>query len=157
MATAAQFWARTRGNGECLNFPEKASIHGLRYKRCPVCSGFHKVVAHVPLCTPCLTEIEPTCLAIGCLVMWFYLTNLLIAGNVGVMIFFTVAVAPAIFTALPPEWSAAFVRKFFPRYFFFLGITTTAAFGSPLASTAPVTTNTPPPLKRCIGSAKAST
>jgi hypothetical protein len=61
--------------------------------------------------------------------MWPYLTNLLIAGNVGIMVFFTVAVAPTIFTALPPQWSAAYVRKFFPKYFFFLGATTAAAFG----------------------------
>jgi hypothetical protein len=59
--------------------------------------------------------------------MWPYLTQLLIAGNVGIMVFFTVAVAPTIFTALPPEWSAAYVRKFFPKYFFFLGVTTAAA------------------------------
>ena len=37
--------------------------------------------------------------------MWLYLTQLLIAGNVGIMVFFTVTVAPTIFTALPPEWS----------------------------------------------------
>ena len=59
--------------------------------------------------------------------MWPYLSNLLLAGNVGIMVFFTVAVAPTIFTALPPEWSAAYVRKFFPKYFFFLGVTTVAA------------------------------
>jgi FtsH-binding integral membrane protein len=59
--------------------------------------------------------------------MWPYLTHLLIAGNVGIMVFFTVTVAPTIFTALPPQWSAAYVRKFFPRYFFFLGVTTAAA------------------------------
>lgn len=59
--------------------------------------------------------------------MWPYLSHILIAGNVGVMVFFTVAVAPTIFTVLPPEWSAAYVRKFFPRYFFFLGLTTATA------------------------------
>jgi hypothetical protein len=59
--------------------------------------------------------------------MWAYLSNLLIAGNVGIMVFFTVAVAPTIFTALPPQWSAAYVRMFFPKYFLFLGITTAAA------------------------------
>ena len=59
--------------------------------------------------------------------MWSYFANLLIAGNVGIMVFFTVAVAPTIFTALPPEWSAAYVRKFFPKYFLFLGVTTSAA------------------------------
>lgn len=64
--------------------------------------------------------------------MWPYFTNLLIAGNIGIMIFFTVAVAPTIFTALPPEWSAAYVRKFFPKYFFFLGVTTSFALGTAL-------------------------
>ena len=63
--------------------------------------------------------------------MWPHLSNLVIAGNVGIMVFFTVTVAPTIFTALPPEWSAAYVRKFFPRYFFFLGLTSAAAtFGA---------------------------
>ena len=59
--------------------------------------------------------------------MWPYLSHLMIAGNVGIMVFFTVTVAPTIFTALPPEWSAAYVRKFFPRYFLFLGVTTAVA------------------------------
>ncbi len=65
--------------------------------------------------------------------MWPYLTQLLIAANVGIMVFFTVAVAPTIFTALPPEWSAAYVRKFFPKYFFFLGLTTATAAGTAVA------------------------
>ena len=65
--------------------------------------------------------------------MWPYLTQLLVAGNVGIMVFFTVAVAPTIFTALPPEWSAAYVRKFFPKYFFFLGVTTAAAAAAAFA------------------------
>lgn len=56
-----------------------------------------------------------------------YLSNLLIAGNIGIMVFFTAAVAPTIFTVLPQEWSAAYVRKFFPKYFLFLGATTTVA------------------------------
>jgi hypothetical protein len=59
--------------------------------------------------------------------MWPYFSNLLIAGNIGIMLFFTVAVAPTVFTVLPPQWSAAYVRKFFPKYFLFLGITTTVA------------------------------
>ncbi len=59
--------------------------------------------------------------------MLAHLSNLIVAGNVGIMLFFTVAVAPTIFMVLPPEWSAAYVRKFFPRYFLFLGITTVAA------------------------------
>ena len=59
--------------------------------------------------------------------MWAYLSHLLVAGNVGIMVFFSVAVAPTIFTVLPPQWSAAYVRKFFPKYFLFLGITTATA------------------------------
>ena len=59
--------------------------------------------------------------------MGSYLSNLVIAGNVGIMVFFTVAVAPTIFPVLPPQWSAAYVRKFFPKYFVFLGVTTTLA------------------------------
>lgn len=55
------------------------------------------------------------------------LSDLIVAGNVGIMLFFTVAVAPTIFMVLPAEWSAAYVRKFFPKYFLFLGITTATA------------------------------
>ncbi len=40
--------------------------------------------------------------------MWAHLNSLLIAGNVDIMVFFTVAVAPTIFTVLPPQRSAAF-------------------------------------------------
>ena len=59
--------------------------------------------------------------------MWPHISNLIVAANVGIMVFFTVAVAPTIFTVLPPQWSAAYVRKFFPKYFLFLGVTTAAA------------------------------
>ena len=59
--------------------------------------------------------------------MWSYLSKLLIAGNDGIMVLFTVAVAPTIFTALPPQWSAEYVRKVFPKYFLFLGFSTAAA------------------------------
>ena len=68
--------------------------------------------------------------------MWAYLSNLLVAGNVGIMVFFTVAVAPTIFTVLPPQWSAAYVRKFFPKYFLFLGVTTALAAAGAGARTA---------------------
>ncbi len=54
-------------------------------------------------------------------------SDLITAANVGIMLFFSVAVAPTIFMVLPPEWSAAYVRKFFPKYFLFLGITSTLA------------------------------
>lgn len=64
------------------------------------------------------------------------LSDLIVAGNVGIMLFFTVAVAPTIFMVLPAEWSAAYVRKFFPKYFLFLGFTTAlaaAGAGAPMA------------------------
>ncbi len=55
------------------------------------------------------------------------ISDLIIAANVGIMLFFSVAVAPTIFMVLPAEWSAAYVRKFFPKYFFFLGVTSAIA------------------------------
>ena len=45
----------------------------------------------------------------------------LVAGVIGVMLFFSVAVAPTIFTVLPQEWASAYVRKFFPKYYAVLG------------------------------------
>lgn len=47
----------------------------------------------------------------------------LIAATVGVMLFFSVAVAPTIFKVLPQEWASAYVRKFFPKYHAVLGAT----------------------------------
>ena len=55
------------------------------------------------------------------------ISDLITAANVGIMLFFSVAVAPTIFMVLPSEWSAAYVRKFFPKYFLFLGITSAIA------------------------------
>ena len=55
------------------------------------------------------------------------ISDIITAANVGIMLFFSVAVAPTIFMVLPPEWSAVYVRKFFPKYFLFLGITSTIA------------------------------
>lgn len=43
-----------------------------------------------------------------------------VAGNAGIMLFFTVAVAPFIFKVLPAEWAGRYVRSFFPRYYAFL-------------------------------------
>ncbi len=63
-------------------------------------------------------------------------SDLITAANVGIMLFFSVAVAPTIFMVLPPEWSAAYVRKFFPKYFLFLGIT--SAIAAALHSSPPV-------------------
>lgn len=50
------------------------------------------------------------------------LSMYLIAGIVGVMLFFSVAVAPTIFKVLPVEWAGIYVRKFFPKYYLVLGI-----------------------------------
>ena len=55
------------------------------------------------------------------------ISDLITAANVGIMLFFSVAVAPTIFMVLPAEWSAAYVRKFFPKYFLFLGVTSSIA------------------------------
>ena len=51
----------------------------------------------------------------------------LIAAVVGVMIFFSVAVAPTIFKQLPPEWAGVYVRVFFPKYYAVLGVTCLSA------------------------------
>ena len=61
------------------------------------------------------------------IIMLTQISDLITAANVGIMLFFSVAVAPTIFMVLPAEWSAAYVRKFFPKYFLFLGITSTIA------------------------------
>ena len=52
------------------------------------------------------------------------IVNYLIAGMVGIMLFFTVVVAPTVFKVLPVEWSSAYVRSFFPKYYASLGIIT---------------------------------
>ncbi len=54
-------------------------------------------------------------------------TQLILAANIGIMVFFTVAVAPTIFTVLPQEWSAKYVRAFFPKYYAVLGVTSAIA------------------------------
>lgn len=50
------------------------------------------------------------------------MTEYIFSAIVGIMIFFTIAVAPTVFTVLPKEWSSAYVRKFFPKYYLMLGI-----------------------------------
>ena len=55
------------------------------------------------------------------------ISSFLIAANIGIMLFFSVAVAPGIFKILPPEWAAKYVRAFFPKYYAFLGATTVVA------------------------------
>jgi hypothetical protein len=56
------------------------------------------------------------------------MTSLLIlSGVVGIMLFFSVAVAPTIFKVLPQEWASAYVRKFFPKYYAVLGAATLLA------------------------------
>ena len=47
---------------------------------------------------------------------------LIIAAVVGVMLFFSVAVAPTIFKVLPQEWASVYVRNFFPKYYAVLGV-----------------------------------
>lgn len=52
------------------------------------------------------------------------IANFLIASMVGIMLFFTVIVAPTVFKVLPSEWSSKYVRNFFPKYYATLGIVT---------------------------------
>lgn len=59
--------------------------------------------------------------------MLTHLSDLIVAANVGIMLFFTVAVAPTIFVVLPQEWASAYVRSFFPKYYLFLGLSTAGA------------------------------
>lgn len=56
-----------------------------------------------------------------------HLSPLIVAANVGIMLFFSAAVAPTIFVVLPQEWASAYVRSFFPKYYLFLSLTTAAA------------------------------
>lgn len=51
-----------------------------------------------------------------------YVCHLLLAACVGIMTFFTIAVAPSIFKVLPAEWAAKYVRAFFPRYYLSLSV-----------------------------------
>jgi hypothetical protein len=46
--------------------------------------------------------------------------NYLVAGMLGIMLFFTAVVAPTIFKVLPSNWSGIYVRSFFPRYYLVL-------------------------------------
>jgi Ca2+/Na+ antiporter len=55
------------------------------------------------------------------------ITNYLISGMVGIMLFFTVVVAPTVFKVLPVEWSSKYVRNFFPKYYASLGLLTLVA------------------------------
>ena len=67
--------------------------------------------------------------------MLTHLSDLIVAANVGIMLFFAVAVAPTIFVVLPQEWASAYVRSFFPKYYLFLGLTTATAAAAALSAT----------------------
>ena len=59
----------------------------------------------------------------------------ILAGVAGIMLFFSVAVAPTIFKVLPQEWASAYVRKSFPKYYAVLGgATALAAVATPDAT-----------------------
>lgn len=55
------------------------------------------------------------------------LGELMVAAVVGVMLFFSVAVAPTVFKVLPENWAAVYVRAFFPKYHLCLGLVLLAA------------------------------
>lgn len=52
------------------------------------------------------------------------ITNYLLSAMVGIMLFFTVVVAPTVFKVLPVEYSSKYVRNFFPKYYATLGCIT---------------------------------
>jgi hypothetical protein len=52
------------------------------------------------------------------------ITNYLLSAMVGIMLFFTIVVAPTVFKVLPVEWSSVYVRNFFPKYYASLGLIT---------------------------------
>jgi len=52
------------------------------------------------------------------------ITSYLLSSMVGIMLFFTVIVAPTVFKVLPVEWSSKYVRNFFPKYYATLGFIT---------------------------------
>ncbi len=55
----------------------------------------------------------------------------LVSAMIGIMVFFTIAVAPTVFKVLPQEWASKYVRHFFPKYYAFLGaVSIIASFAS---------------------------
>lgn len=52
------------------------------------------------------------------------MTNFLLSSMIGIMLFFTIVVAPTVFKVLPVEWSSKYVRNFFPKYYATLGLIT---------------------------------
>ncbi len=57
------------------------------------------------------------------------LSQHILSGVVGIMLFFSVAIAPTIFKVLPQEWASRYVRQFFPRYYAVLGVACVVAGG----------------------------
>ena len=63
------------------------------------------------------------------------ITNYLLSAMIGIMLFFTVVVAPTVFKVLPVEYSSKYVRNFFPKYYATLGlITIVSIFTAPDAN-----------------------
>lgn len=57
------------------------------------------------------------------------MTSVLVAAALGIMIFFSMIVAPLIFKTLPAQWAGVYVRAFFPVYYWVLGGLTAVASG----------------------------
>lgn len=55
------------------------------------------------------------------------ITAYLLSGMVAIMLYFTIIVAPTVFKVLPLEWSSAYVKSFFPKYYATLGLITVAS------------------------------
>jgi hypothetical protein len=50
------------------------------------------------------------------------ISSYIVVAMIGIMMFFTIAVAPTVFKVLPPEWASKYVRSFFPKYYAVLGV-----------------------------------
>ena len=50
------------------------------------------------------------------------ISSYIVVAMIGIMIYFTIAVAPTVFKVLPPEWASKYVRSFFPKYYAVLGV-----------------------------------
>ena len=54
-------------------------------------------------------------------------SEVLVAANIGIILFFSVVITPIVFKNLPPEFASKYLRAFFPRLYITLFITSTAA------------------------------
>jgi Domain of unknown function (DUF4149) len=67
-----------------------------------------------------------------------HFAEFIISANIGIILFFTVIVAPTVFKVLPAQWAAKYVRSFFPKYYVWLGVTSAVAAALSLATSTQI-------------------